>query len=232
VVPGDSSLVLYENLSERDLSLPDYLNGEYRSDVDSEAAIDGHLLRKIARRRLTTVVDLELADRITHRPEAFRDRVQLRYARDLHVEDMRHANAILIGADEANPWVKLFSGNLNFNIVPDQKTKIFTIMNRSPKGNEPSEYRMLPGDPEHRAYALAALVPNLDGTGHVLIIQGTAMAGTEAAGDYVLSHAELTKMLAGSTSEKVPNFEVLLETSNLNGNAPQAKVLALRVNGR
>lgn len=74
----------------------------------------------------------------------------------------------------------------------------------------------------------------MDGTGHVLIIQGTGMAGTEAAADYVLSQEELTSLLKakGATTEPLPQFEILLETSNLNGNSPKSKLVAMRINGK
>lgn len=72
---------------------------------------------------------------------------------------------------------------------------------------------------------------NLDGAGRTLIIQGTGMAGTEAAADCVLGRDELSSLLHGSPSLD-GSFEMLLETSNLNGNAPKSKLVAMRVNGK
>jgi hypothetical protein len=234
VVSGDSSLVLYENITGQNLSVSDYVSGQYRVDTAPQSIIDPKELGLIARRRLTSIVDLNVAERIAQRPEAAQGHVILRYARDLHVDDLKQSNYILVGALEANPWVQLFDGNLNFNLIPDQETKIFTLVNRSPKPGEQPKYFMQPNDPNHRAYATVALLPNLGGNGRVLIIQGTAMAGTEAAADFVLEDPKLEDLLhlSPSAGAPLPSFEILLETANLGGNAPSSKVIAYRVNGR
>jgi hypothetical protein len=119
-------------------------------------------------------------------------------------------------------------------MVPGQQTKIFAIHNRKPKAGEAAEYQSVSGDPERRAYAVVAFLKNFEGTGHTLIIEGTGMAGTEAAADYVLGQTELSSLLKGapSVNNGLPDFEVLLETSNLNGNAPKSKLVAFRVNGK
>lgn len=231
VINGDSSLDFYENITGQNLSLSDYISGQYRSEPAAQSLINPDELRKIARRRLTSVVDLDIADRISLRPEAPRGGVVLRYARDVHLEDLKQSNIILIGSQEANPWVELFEDSLNFNIIPDQKTKIFAIFNRDPKPGELHEYQAAPGGGNHRVYALVDLLPNPGGEGYVLILQGTAMAGTEAAADFVLARPKLETLLHLSASPGVPlpKFEILLETSNLSGNAPASKVVAVRV---
>ena len=235
IVNGDSSLVIYENATGKTLSIADYISGNYRDEVALQSEVGPHLLRTIARRRLTSIVDLDIANRITSRYELAPDHATLRFARDLHVDDLKGTNVILIGSQEANPWVQLYFDSLNFTMVPDQQTKTFTIHNRTPKAGEAVEYRSIAGDPERRAYAMVAFLKNLDGTGgHALIIQGTGMAGTEAAADYVLGQTELSSLLHGTSAANgdLPDFELLLETSNLNGNAPKSKLVALRVNGR
>ncbi len=234
IVNGDSSLVLYENITGKMLTIGEYISGNYRDQVAPQDKTDAHLLRTIARRRLTSIVDLAIANRITGRPELVPGHAVLRYARDLHVDDLKGSNVILIGSQEANPWIQLYADSLNFTLVPDQQTKVFTIHNRSPKQGEPTEYQSVPGDPDRRAYAVIALVKNLDGAGRTLIIQGTGMAGTEAAADYVLGRDELTSLCHSSSSVNgsLPDFEILLETSNLGGNAPKSKLVAMRVNGK
>jgi hypothetical protein len=234
IVNGDSSLVIYENATGKTLSIVDYISGNYRDEVAPQSEADPRMLQLIARRRLTSTVDLDIVNHITSRSELAPNRVTLRFARDLHVDELKGANIILIGSQEANPWVQLFSDSLNFTMVPDQKTKTFTVYNRTPKAGEAVEYRSISGDPERRAYATVAFLKNLDGTGHALIIQGTGMAGTEAAADYVLGQTELSSLLKGTSSANnaLPDFEILLETSNLNGNASKSKLVAFRVNGK
>jgi hypothetical protein len=80
---------------------------------------------------------------------------------------------------------------------------------------------------------LKQVVPlsNLDGSGHVLLVGGLNMAGTQAAGEFVLNPA-----LMGPTLDhaRVPHgslrpFEILIETSNVAANASSPHVVSERV---
>ncbi len=51
---------------------------------------------------------------------------------------------ILIGAQEADPWLSLFQPSLNFEMSNDQRTTVFTVLNHAPKENEPSSYQYDP----------------------------------------------------------------------------------------
>jgi hypothetical protein len=231
VVPGDSSLAIYDNVTGRTARISEYVGGEYRSLPEAQSIMTPTELATIARRRLTSIVDLQAVSRILLRPEIRNGQASVMYARDLRLEDLKQADVILIGSAEANPWVQLFDGELNFNIVPDQKTKIFTVVNHSPQAGEQPEYRSDPGSASHLTYALVSYAPNVSGNGHVLIVQGTAMAGTQAASDFALVNPELSNLLKLAHSRNgFPNkFEVLLQSSNLNGGATSAKVIAYRV---
>ena len=231
VVPGDSSLAIYNNVTGRTAQISEYVGGQYRSLPEQQSVMTSDELGTIARRRLTSIVDLQAVNRILLRPEILNEQASVVYARDLRLEDLKRADVILIGSTEANPWVQLFDSELNFNLVPDQKTKVFNVVNRSPHAGEQAEYRSDPGSPSHLTYALVSYVPNLGGNGNVLILQGTAMAGTQAASDFALINSELSNLLELTHSKNgLPKkFEVLLQSSNLNGGATSAKVIAYRV---
>lgn len=74
-------------------------------------------------------------------------------------------NAIVVGARESNPRVGVFETQQNFTIEDDQKTRRFTVSNRSPRSGEQPAYYSEPEDPQHRAYGVVALVPNPDESG-------------------------------------------------------------------
>lgn len=231
VVPGDSSLAIYNNVTGRTARLSEYVAGEYRSVPEAQSVMTPNELETIARRRLTSIVDLQAVNRMLVRPEILNGQSSVVYARDLRLEDLKRADVILIGSAEANPWVQLFDAELNFNLVPDQKTKVFTVVNRSPHAGEQAEYRSDPGSPSHLTYALVSYVPNLGGNGNVLIVQGTAMAGTQAASDFALVNPELSNLLELTHAKNgfPKKFEILLQSSNLSGGATSAKVIAYRV---
>jgi hypothetical protein len=231
IVPADSSLVLFENLTGKPVSLQEYLSRDYlagsvnapSNSVEASAKWIGH-------RRLTSVADIELATSLLRIPEVTSSSPEIRFARDLQLADLKEANVVLIGAEESDPWLSIFQSNLNFVISNDQKSTVFTVKNRSPRANEPVAYQYDPRDPKSKAYALIALRPNLSGDGHVLIVQGTGIAGTEAAADFLVDKAKLESVLAPviGRSGRVPPFEILLETTNLNGSAPRSQVVAAR----
>ncbi len=232
IVPGDSTLVLYENLNGATVPLRSYMDKSYLAGADViPSQIPEQIGLREAHRRLTSIADAELISDLLRIPEAIQTSPVIRFARDVQVSDLKSANGVLIGAREANPWLAMFEARRNFTIDDDQQTRIFTVSNRSPRAGESSAYYARSGDPKHLAYALIALVPNLDNSGYILIVEGTSIAGTEAAADF-LTHRpyRIEGILAPVLKQygRIPPFEVLLETTNLNGSASQSRVVAFR----
>jgi len=60
---------------------------------------------------------------------------------------------------------------------------------------EVSEYVNGTAAPSHLTCAVIALVPNLNDTGWVLIIEGLTMAGTQAAGDVLFNREAMQPFL-------------------------------------
>jgi hypothetical protein len=228
IVPADSSLVLFENLTDKNVSLQSYISKDYLAG--SSNGIPEDLAKRIGNRRLTSIADIELTSALLQIPEVVATHPQIRFTRDLQLADFKEANLILIGAEESDPWLSMFESRRNFVISNDQQTRVFTILNRSPHPGELPIYRYDPRDPQQSAYALIALRPNLSGNGNVLIVEGTGIAGTEAASDFLSSEDQIERVLAPALEKygHIPPFEVLLETTNLNGGAPQSKVVAVR----
>lgn len=232
IVPADSSLVLYENLTGRTVSLPDYINKTYMTAApDIPSQNPEAIANRVGHRRLTSIADIELTSAILRVPEILLAKPQIRFARDLQLADLKEANVILIGAQESDPWLSLFQSKLNFVITDDQSSRVFTVWNKFPQKGELAQYHLAPSDPTHTAYALVALTPNLAGTGMVLIIEGTSIAGTEAAADFLTDGSKIEKTLEPSFKQdgRIPSFEVLLQTINIDGSAPQSKIIAARM---
>jgi hypothetical protein len=77
-------------------------------------------------------------------------------------------------------------------------------------------------------FLLGTLV--LSGNGNVLLIEGTSMAGTEAAWDFVSDDSELLPFLKRiqHPDGKIPHFELLLGTQNMSSSAVHSNLLAWR----
>ncbi len=105
------------------------------------------------------------------------------------------------------------------------------IINKRPLAGEMSIYANGRNDPTHPTYAVVAFVPNLEGTGRVLLVEGLNMAGTQAAGDFLLNETAIGSIIqeAALPNGSLKSFELLLETSNIGANAPRARLIARRI---
>jgi len=233
-VPGDSGLVLYHYFDGRSVPLSEYLLGDYRS-----AKANAHSLSpeaenpriEFGNRRYTSIVDLNAAASLAQIALAAHSTMQVRYARDLRPNDLKTGNVILIGAFEANPWVELFERNMNFSLHNDYKTHVFSVLNRSPQGDEPTHWDSTGTDPQRRVYGLVVFAPNLSGSGNALLVEGTSMAGTEAAWDFVSDDSELLPFLKRiqRPDGTIPHFELLLGTQNMSSSAVHSNLISWRV---
>lgn len=227
-VPGDSALVLLENHTHRPVTLADYISKRYLEQIPSNSLYPADVEREEAARPYNSVVDVRFVAQLARLPEA-QKAVDIVLARDLSMEDLKESDVILSGAREANPWVQMFQDQFDYQIVDRQQGDNYIVLNRHPLGGEPQAYTYRSDDPAHVAYAIVAFMPNLSGQGWVLLLQGTTMAGTEAAMDFVLDRSELNRFLASHTQHRqVRPFQVLLETTNINGSSPKSRILSYR----
>lgn len=231
IVPSDDALVLFQELTKTPVSLDDYLSGNYVGKIPSTSGPLPLNAEWFSTHQYTSVADLKLAVILARVPQALQGQTEIRYARDLRMEDFKKKNVILIGGVGANPWVSLFSNQLNFDVTYDWRTSEGYVSNKNPKAGEEKFYRDNSPDGQRQNYGVLAFLPGLDGTGDALIFQGTGMAGTESAADFLFnsrSFAQFARRI-GATRGRVPHFEVLLETARIGGNAPLAKVIAYRL---
>jgi hypothetical protein len=235
MVPADSGLVMFHNMSRRDFGLDEYLLGSYRNDhgthlYDGSEPSSKDWQANLGNRRYTSMVDLEASLRLAQLARGSASELQVRFARDLRPNDLKAGSVILMGASESNPWVELFERNMNFVFEDDYKKGVFTVINRSPRPGEPARWDSLWNDPQRKVYGLVAYLPNLAGDGNVLILEGTSMSGTEGARDFALDDSQLLPFLKriARADGAIPHFEVLLGTQNMSASAVRSNLLAWR----
>jgi hypothetical protein len=230
LVPADDGIVMIQNLTNHSVNLSEYISRDYLS-VKSPYKIDAANMADLDAQRYTSVADLDTVLKFSHLPEASPEHVTVRYARELHMEDLKDANAILLGSSFSNPWVELFQKNLNFEFGYQPHPNQSVITNRHPASGELPVYANDATGPSHRTYAVIALVPNLNDTGWVLIIEGLTMAGTQAASDILFNRDAMHPILerAQAANGQLKPFEVLIETRSFGSNSPQASIIASRV---
>lgn len=227
LIPGDSGVVMFQNLTGKTVHLEEYAAGTYRTNAFSKS-VDPPMLDNLGDRRYTSFSDLKFAARLVQRPQVIPDRFEIRYARDIRVEDLKQANAILVGSPQGNPWAEMFYRDLNFSISSDEKARTLTVVNRAPRAGERSDYTYSHYDPLQRAYATIALTDNLDHSGKVLLVGGTTVAGIDAGADFLFNDVLMQPIVeewirTGGTGSR---FELLLETSGIAANGSSVKLIA------
>jgi hypothetical protein len=230
LVLADSNLVLWQGLMKRDVGLAEYLSGDYRTTIPPTATPLQIEALGIARGRYTSMIDVEMVQYFSRISQIKRSKLGVRYTRDLRPNDLKEGNIILSGAPEANPWVQLYEHDMNFVFSYDRTNKTTSVLNRAPQANEPRQWDSTPTDKQHHVYGVVAYLPNLRGNGNVLILEGTTIAGTESALDFVSDDSKLLPFLKQirKADGGVPHFEVLLGTNNMSGSAVKNSILAWR----
>lgn len=229
IVPADAGLNLLEDLSQRPLTLADYVGNGY--EQIKLPAVNAHSERDLKTQHFTSFVDLQIISALSRLPEYNPDRTILRFPRDLRIDDLRNANAIILGSVDSNPWAALAAGNANFRIVYRNGMQGATIVNARPEPGERAEYVSHWNDPAHETYALISCLPNLEGNGRLLVLQGLDVAGTQAAAEALFHPETIASILrrARRRDGSLGYFEILLRTTSIESSATRTQVIGSRV---
>lgn len=224
LVLADSAFSLYQDIVRRPVSLQDYLDRR----LPIEPALDF-----LPARRYTSVADVALLRRILALTAGRQETVDVHFTRDYSAQALKKNNVVLIGSPRSNPWAGLFESRMTFRFEYDEEKREARIRNRGPRAGEPHVYEIGRGaSGAQDSIAIAAFLPNPSGTGHVLILVGAGIQGTDAAGDFVTSEPVLSRFLqqAGIDVRRTPpHFEVLLRAGIMAGTANRPEVVAFRL---
>jgi hypothetical protein len=227
-VAADSGLVLLHGMTHRETTLAEYLSRDFREETRTLSPQRTAEVLDMSSRRYTSFADLETAHRLEELAIASQGTLKLKYARDIHIGDFKDGNIILSGARGANPWLELFEPEMNFVRVHDPVNDRFSFINRHPKAGESASYAVSHPGRTQEVLGVLALLPNLSGTGNVLILEGSSLAGTEAIEDFLFDDRALLPFLSSikAPDGSLPHFEVLLGSSSVNGSAGPFHILA------
>ena len=225
LIAADSGLVMFHGLTRQNSTLGEYIGRNFNRQLAAAPALPRNVALDILGRRYTSFVDLELFDRLTHLPQARPGSYSIRYARDVHANDVKSANVVLSGSQDANPWAELFEPQMNFVLRDDLDKGERGFLNRSPHAGEPQYYRS-----NEYEYGVLAYLPNLSGSGHALLIEGTSVAGTEAISDFLFEDSDFEPFLEKimRMDGSLPHFEILLRSRNLDGSAAHSEIVVYR----
>jgi hypothetical protein len=230
VVLPDTILVLLHSLTGHVISLNEYSRHEPELSTLGLPAAEMARWSDLESMPLTSVADATFAANLIRSASTLRERIRILHARQVSTPTFRTDDAILLGGPRVNPWVELFERDLNFRFRYPNRGQHGCIVNTQPKDNEPREY----GDCsnlEEIVYARLAWVPNLDGSGHVLLVGGTGMEASQAGCDFLLHSANRSAVLALTGARSfgdLDSFELLLRTTRKAGAPTVPSMVAWR----
>ena len=229
IVPSDAGFNLLEDLSRRPVPLAQYIAGSYQSMP--LGGVDAHSAQDLRSQQLTPFVDLQISSAFAHLTEDNPQRVFMRFPRDLRLDDLKSANAVIIGSVGSNPWAALAESNANFRIVDRPGMQGAAIENQKPRPGEAASYESHWNEPAHETFALITFFPNLSGNGHLLVLEGLDVAGTQAAAEMLLHSSAIDAILKSATRPdgSLRNFEVLLRSTSIESSATGTQVIASRI---
>jgi hypothetical protein len=229
IVPADAGLNLIEDISRHPLPLAGYIKGDYTGITLPQ--VDAHSAEDLRTQDFTSFVDLQIISSLARLPEYDPQRAILRFPRDLRLDDLKNANAVIIGSVGSNPWAAIAENNADFRIVYREGMQGATIVNTRPQPGEAAEYVSHWNEPAHETFALISCLPNLEGSGRLLVLQGLDVAGTQAAGEALFHPAAIAPILRRATRPdgSLGYFEILLRATSIESNATGTQVIGSRI---
>ena len=239
LVTGDSGFVMLQDITGTELHLNDYISGELEKKfpgfhIDSTRREGSYGLDRFS--NYTSTADLSIAVGMATRAQHYGRPIKVQYARDMHMEDLKNSNVILVGGPHANPWLELFEPESNFRMeiplrhLEGMHTDERLFINKHPRSGEQQVYTNQAGNESRLTYALVSFLPSADGAGHVVLLEGENMAGTRAAGDFLLDELSMEPILgkARLRDGSIGSFEILLQARTVGANAPKASIAVER----
>ena len=96
IVPADAGFNLLEDLLHHPMPLALYMKGSYLNLPLPQ--IDGHSAEDLRAQQFTSFTDLQIVTALARLPEFNPQRAILRFPRELRLDDLKHANAIILGS--------------------------------------------------------------------------------------------------------------------------------------
>jgi hypothetical protein len=232
-VTGDAGLNMYNNLARTQVSLGSYVNNTYLNTPEAQPP-PGYTWPSLATRRYVSFVDLQLSDRLQTLATSYQSSYLVKFSRDVTPEDLRNRNVVLAGSGSYNPWIAMFDSKLNFHLQYDGVRNSVSVLNSRPIAGEPAEFIAEASGSQKQGYshgfAYIALTDNLEGNGKVLLVEGSTVAGVDAAVSFLMNDARMKPILAQASKRDghPEKFEVLLSADFLKSSSPDARLLATR----
>ncbi len=235
VVLDDASLDFYRQATGRSVALAEYFDRSYLAPVQksAEAAkLDPQLISSIMIRRQSFFADSALVWKLAQVAGALNSVAVLQFARDFSFRQVKAGNVVLLGNRESNPWIQPFEPHLSIHWIFDPALHLYYPRDMSAPDGAGERYRTTStvGN-THAGYATISFLPNLNGSGSVLIISATGGSAMGSALDFLLDENSMLRLRATLPHDRkghYPYFDVLLRTERGTNAGKVATILVSR----
>ena len=238
IITSDSGFRMLQEFTGKELHLHNYVSGDIESKFPPFNLSGAHSSGSYGAERftnLTSTADLSIAIRMIGSRHFFDNKTIVRYARQIHMEDLKDANVVILGGAHSNPWAELYESSSNFSMsfpmhLNGEHVDERTFINKHPRPGEQAIYSNNANNGVYPTYALISFLPSVDGKGHALLLEGQNMGGTELASDFVLDPNTMMPVLSKATlpDGSIGSFEILLESQTVGANAPEGHIVVER----
>ena len=217
IVLDDASLDFYQEATGHPIALAEYFDRSYvypAEEVAATAHLDPKLVHSFLLKRQSNFADVNLVGRLSQTAAALGSGANIGFARDFSFRQLKSGNMILLGTRQSNPWIQSFDSNLTLRWKYDSALDGNYPMDISTSPSEADKFRSsADGLKAHEGYAGIAFLPNLGGTGNVLIISGTGGAAVRAALEFLNDETAISQLrssLKPRDKDSFPYFEILI----------------------
>jgi hypothetical protein len=234
IVLDDASLDFYQEALGHPVPLSEYFDRSYLRPAEDAAAaahLDPKLVHSLLLRRQSNFADVNLLGRLSQTASALGSSANLGFARDFSFRQLKSGNMILLGTRQSNPWIQSFDSylTLRWKFDPALDSYYPTDITAAPLDADKFHASAESGK-THEGYAIVAFLPNLGGTGNVLIISGSGGAAISAAVEFLNDEAvmsELHSRLKPKEKGAFPYFEILLRVEKGGSNFAKSVTILL-----
>jgi hypothetical protein len=232
IVFDDASLDFYRETTDQPVTLDKYYDRSYLASVEKSAAaskLDPQIVHWLMLSRQSSFADAAVTWKMSQIAGELHGTANVQFARDLTFRQVKAGNLVLLGNAQSNPWIQPFASYLSLVWVFDPVLHTYYPRDKTAAEAALDQFRTsgVEGN-AHVRYATISFLPNLNGSGNVLILSATGGATMGAALDFLLdetSMRQLRSMLPQDRSSIFPHFEALLKFGEGSKDLSTAKII-------
>ncbi len=231
LITSDPNIAEIQRITGSQVSVSDYANHNYIPVPNKLTPEQDSFCRHVLRGADSSGVDAPIAAAVASLAQTYSKSIDVRGARSIQMADLESGrNFVFLGSPRSDPWLSLFSDQLDFRFEFDNVSGSEFIRNVHPRPNErqsyiPTALGWATGD----SFAIIALVQNPDQSGQALLLAGASAEGTEAAGKLVTDSTRFSRILGTCgipPDGPLQHFEILLHLNTMAGAPSKLETLA------